>query len=236
MVVLGEIWPIVTPGRSSLEAPRRLGHVQLRCPDRLGPAGRRAAPRPRDVLTFLAKRKAPHRAAFNAAASATLSLAPAGRAVSRSAMHHSPRHPWVPSGTDIWRIVLAGAACFVVVLRPGHRGRRPARPRAAARRRCCRRCRTRPSSAWCCSRPRRWSPSSCGKRSALLVLLFAFPLAAIYVNAAISVQREHQAHHDELTGLREPQAADAPARRARWPRRPAPAPRSASCCSTWTAG
>ena len=37
--------------------------------------------------------------------------------------------------------------------------------------------------------------------SALLVLLFAFPLAAIYINAAMSVQREHQAHHDELTGL-----------------------------------
>jgi diguanylate cyclase (GGDEF)-like protein len=37
--------------------------------------------------------------------------------------------------------------------------------------------------------------------SALFVLLFAFPLAAIYVNASISVQREHQAHHDELTGL-----------------------------------
>ncbi|HBW17900.1 MAG TPA: GGDEF-domain containing protein, partial [Actinobacteria bacterium] len=35
----------------------------------------------------------------------------------------------------------------------------------------------------------------------LLVLLFGFPLAAIYINAAISVQREHQAHHDELTGL-----------------------------------
>ncbi len=37
--------------------------------------------------------------------------------------------------------------------------------------------------------------------SAVLVLLFGFPLGAIYVNAAISVQREHQAHHDELTGL-----------------------------------
>jgi diguanylate cyclase (GGDEF)-like protein len=39
------------------------------------------------------------------------------------------------------------------------------------------------------------------EQSALLVLLFAFPLAAIYINAAMSVQREHQAHHDELTGL-----------------------------------
>jgi diguanylate cyclase (GGDEF)-like protein len=39
------------------------------------------------------------------------------------------------------------------------------------------------------------------QNSALLVLLFAFPLGAIYVNAAIAVQSEHQAHHDELTGL-----------------------------------
>ncbi len=38
-------------------------------------------------------------------------------------------------------------------------------------------------------------------RSAGLVLLFAFPLAAVYANAMMSVQREHQAHHDELTGL-----------------------------------
>jgi diguanylate cyclase (GGDEF)-like protein len=40
-----------------------------------------------------------------------------------------------------------------------------------------------------------------GTKSPLLLLLFAFPLGAIYVNAAVSVQREHQAHHDELTGL-----------------------------------
>jgi predicted signal transduction protein with EAL and GGDEF domain len=38
-------------------------------------------------------------------------------------------------------------------------------------------------------------------RSPALVLLFAFPLAAFYANAMILVQREHQAHHDELTGL-----------------------------------
>jgi diguanylate cyclase (GGDEF)-like protein len=38
-------------------------------------------------------------------------------------------------------------------------------------------------------------------RSVLLVLLFLLPLAAVYANAAMSVQREHQALHDELTGL-----------------------------------
>jgi diguanylate cyclase (GGDEF)-like protein len=35
----------------------------------------------------------------------------------------------------------------------------------------------------------------------LFLLLFAVPLIAFHVAAAISVQREHQAHHDELTGL-----------------------------------
>jgi diguanylate cyclase (GGDEF)-like protein len=38
-------------------------------------------------------------------------------------------------------------------------------------------------------------------RSALFLLLFLPPLAAVYVNAAMSVQREHQALHDQLTGL-----------------------------------
>jgi diguanylate cyclase (GGDEF)-like protein len=37
--------------------------------------------------------------------------------------------------------------------------------------------------------------------SALIVGLLAFPLAAVYYSAARSVKREHQANHDELTGL-----------------------------------
>ena len=38
-------------------------------------------------------------------------------------------------------------------------------------------------------------------KSAVIVALLAFPLAAIYYNATKSAQREHQANHDELTGL-----------------------------------
>ena len=37
--------------------------------------------------------------------------------------------------------------------------------------------------------------------STLIVALLAVPLATIYVSAAMLVQREHQANHDELTGL-----------------------------------
>src|SRR5260370_27141592 len=37
--------------------------------------------------------------------------------------------------------------------------------------------------------------------STLIVALSAVPLATIYLSAAMSVQRDHQATHDELTGL-----------------------------------
>ncbi|HEX7994645.1 MAG TPA: EAL domain-containing protein [Streptosporangiaceae bacterium] len=37
--------------------------------------------------------------------------------------------------------------------------------------------------------------------SPFIVALLAFPLAAVYFSAAKSVQRDHQANHDELTGL-----------------------------------
>ena len=36
---------------------------------------------------------------------------------------------------------------------------------------------------------------------ALVVSLLAFPLAAVYFSATLSVKRDHQANHDELTGL-----------------------------------
>ncbi len=39
------------------------------------------------------------------------------------------------------------------------------------------------------------------QRSAWLVPLFLFPLFAVYATAAISLEKEHQAHHDALTGL-----------------------------------
>jgi diguanylate cyclase (GGDEF)-like protein len=38
-------------------------------------------------------------------------------------------------------------------------------------------------------------------RSVLLVLLFLLPLSAVYASAAMSLRRERQALHDELTGL-----------------------------------
>ena len=95
----------------------------------------------------------------------------------------SPRSPTSPS-TSCWSDV-------AVALHPrapvaGDAPGRPAlpglrQPRAAVRR----------------AAGRRWSWA--GRRCSCCCCLL--PLAAIYANAAMSVQREHQAHHDELTGL-----------------------------------
>ena len=102
MVVLGEIWPIVTPGHSKLEAP--LASVTFSF------AALIAWGLPVDVLlratatmvTFLAKRKAPHRAAFNAA-TATLSLWAGGTVLYAFRGQINPAVPWEPSGKNIDR-------------------------------------------------------------------------------------------------------------------------------------
>jgi hypothetical protein len=73
MVVLGEIWPIVTPGHSRLEAPLASVTFAFGALIAWGLPVAVLLRGTSTVVTFLAKRKAPHRAAFNAAA-ATLGL------------------------------------------------------------------------------------------------------------------------------------------------------------------
>src|SRR5215472_10611481 len=110
MVVLGDLWPIVTPGRSSMEAP--LASVTF-CFGALIAWGLPLAVLLRGtsaIVTLLARRKAPHRAAFNAAAS-TLGMAAGGATLyALCGQLALPNHAWIPHNDDIWRILLAGAA------------------------------------------------------------------------------------------------------------------------------
>ena len=71
-------------------------------------------------------------------------------------------------------------------------------------------------------------------RSVLLVLLFLLPLTAVYANAAMSLQREHQALHDELTGLPNRTLLIRQDQRGAGRGGPDRRPRPASCCWTWT--
>jgi diguanylate cyclase (GGDEF)-like protein len=200
MVLLGDLWPIVTPGRSSMEAP--LASVTF-CFGALIAWGLPVAVLLRGssaIVTLLARRKAPHRAAFNAAA-ATLGMAAGGGTLyALCGQLASPGNPWVPRNSDIWRILVAGAASFavsyvVITVAIALHSREPVLPALLKQL---------PYEATVHLVLFATAPLvavAIGTGSSLLMLLFVFPLGAIYANAAISVQREHQANHDELTGL-----------------------------------
>ena len=199
LVVVGEMRPIVTPGRSGLESPvasLTFGlaallfwgfpvAVLLRAVSSLG--------------VGLAQRKAPHRCAFNAAQT-TLSTAAAALALAVTGIRPAPDRPFVPAGADLPSVLFAGAAGFAVSFllvgtavalhsrAPLLRSLRVALPFQAL-----------VNLVLIAAAP--LVAVVMAADSAWLVLLFAFPLAALYMNAAMSVQREHQAHHDELTGL-----------------------------------
>lgn len=199
MVVLGEIWPIVTPGRSSLEAPLASVTFSFAALIVWGLAVAVLLQATATLLTFLCKRRALHRAAFNAASS-TLGLWAGGVVLFAFRGHIDPRRAWFPHGYDIGKIMLAAAACFAVsyvlvgVAIALHSRAPVGRTLIKAL----------PYQGFVSLVLFATAPLVAviiDKGSALLVMLFAFPLAAIYINAAIAVQREHQAHHDELTGL-----------------------------------
>ncbi|HSZ45677.1 MAG TPA: EAL domain-containing protein [Streptosporangiaceae bacterium] len=199
MIVLGDLWPIVTPGRSSVEAPVASVTFGLAA---LISWGLPVAVLLRALSTIgvcLAERKAVHRAAFNGASS-TLSVTAAWAVLYGLGIRTSPAHPWVPSGDAVWKILLAGLVLaavnfLIITVAVGLHAREPV---GQAIRRTVG-YQTFVNVVLVASAPLVALAISTG--SALIALLFAFPFAAIYVNAAISVQREHQAHHDELTGL-----------------------------------
>jgi diguanylate cyclase (GGDEF)-like protein len=199
LIVVGEIWPIITPGRSGPESPVASVTFSFAV---LIFWGLPVALLVRGISTLavgLAERKSVRRSAFNSA-QVTLSLCAAGLVLLAFGLHPSPAHPWDPNGHDLFVVLPAAAAYFAVnfllvgtAIALHSRASLIKTLRAAL-----------PYQGFVSLVLLATGPLVAvvmGTGSALLVLLFAFPLAAIYINAAMSVQREHQAHHDELTGL-----------------------------------
>jgi diguanylate cyclase (GGDEF)-like protein len=199
MIVLGDIWPIVTPGRSQVEAPVASITFSLAALIVWGLPVAVLLRATSSLAVFMAQRKAVHRAAFNAA-SATLSTAGGWAVLYELGFRYSPMHPWQYPDGGLCKVLLAGVACFainflIVTVAVGLHSREGVL--TAIRR-------TIGYQAFVNLVLVATAPLvalAISTKSALFVLLFVFPLAAIYANAAISVQREHQAHHDELTGL-----------------------------------
>jgi diguanylate cyclase (GGDEF)-like protein len=204
MVVLGDVWPIVSPGRETREAPEASVTFSYAALIVWGLPFAVVMRTASLMLSELGRRRSAPRAAFNAA-SANLALAVAGAILlafrQRHLSPHSTTLRWlIPNGHDVWEILLAGAMLcavnYVVVVTgialysraPIGRTLRRYLPFQAQ-----------VSAVMVATAP--LVAVVIGKGSPPLVALFAVPLAATYANAARSVQREHRAQHDELTGL-----------------------------------
>jgi diguanylate cyclase (GGDEF)-like protein len=199
LIVVGEIWPIITPGRTGQDSPVASVTFSFAVLIFWGLPVALLLRAASTLVVGLAERKALKRSAFNAA-QVTLSLAAAGLVMMAFNVHASPARPWDPEGPRLYVVVPAALAYFAVKFllvtsavalherTPLLKTLRAALPYQAF-----------VNLVLLATAPLVAVVMSV--HSALLVLLFAFPLAAIYVNAAMSVQREHQAHHDELTGL-----------------------------------
>jgi diguanylate cyclase (GGDEF)-like protein len=198
LALIGELRPIVTPGKSVPDS----GATSLTfCFAALLYWGFPVAAVVRCVTMLAAVvtgRQAPFRAAFNAA-QFMLSLGAAAAVLQAAGLHPTPLAPWVLTGPQLGVVAAAAVAYFAcnfvlvgVAVAVHERTSIPATLRKAL-----------PYQAFVNLVLLSAAPLVVVvmDRSVLLVLLFLLPLAAVYANAAMSLQREHQALHDELTGL-----------------------------------
>src|SRR5215471_8486294 len=199
LVVVGDMRPIITPTKSGAESPVASLTFSFAALLYWGFPVAVLVKATSSLAVGLAQGKALHRSAFNAAQT-TLAMGAAGLALAVSGIHPAPEHPVRIAGADLPAVLLAGIAYFAVsfVLIQGAIALHSRAPllrtlRAALP------FQVLVSLVLIAAAP--LVAVVMDADSAWLVLLFAFPLAAIYMNAALSVQREHQAHHDELTGL-----------------------------------
>ncbi|WP_017580655.1 putative bifunctional diguanylate cyclase/phosphodiesterase [Nocardiopsis valliformis] len=197
MVILGELRPIAMPGQApGSGAPTSLPFTfalvifyglpvaaLLQC----------AA----TVVAGTARGHAAHRTAFNAA-QYVLSLGVAD-AVLRLTLPEIVTTPWVPVGGELIAVALAGAASFLVnrvlVLCAVAMHERASLYQVMFK--------GLGQQVYVNAVLLSLSPLIvlAMTHSVLYVPLFAFPLGALYTSALLSVKRDHQANHDELTGL-----------------------------------
>jgi diguanylate cyclase (GGDEF)-like protein len=198
LIIAGELRPIITPGKSGPDSG--VASVTFSFAALLY-WGLPVAAVLKAVSTLIAggaDRKAVFRSMFNAAQD-VLALSAAWGALWLAGIHPEPTRPWVPSGGQLAGVLLAAAAYFavnftLVMIAISLHERAPLLARAREEF---------PYQAFVILALLSAAPLVVVVmgRSALLVLLFLLPLIAVYLNAAVSVQREHQAMHDELTGL-----------------------------------
>ncbi|MFF5259154.1 putative bifunctional diguanylate cyclase/phosphodiesterase [Actinomadura viridis] len=197
-IVFGELRPIITPGSTENNGATTSTTFSFAA---LLYAGLPIAALLHAVAVTtcgVLRGRSPHRIAFNVA-QYTLSLGAAQLVLLLFGVHASPTSLWVPEGADLPAIALAGAAYFAcndtLVAAAIALHERVSLLKAL-----------------------RWDLGYqvlvhlallglaplmvvAMDRSAAFVPLIVLPFIAVYLNASVSVRREHQALHDGLTGL-----------------------------------
>jgi diguanylate cyclase (GGDEF)-like protein len=198
LAMIGDLRPIVTPGKTDADS----GDASITfCFAALLYWGFPVAAAIRLAVCAggaAAGRGSALRAAFNAA-QYTLSLGAAALVLATAGIHPQPLAPWLPDGGQLLALALAAVAYFavnfsLVGVAVALHERAPAG--ATLRKHL-------PYQAFVSLVLLSAAPLVVVVmgRSVLLVLLFLLPLIAIYASAAVSLERERQAHHDDLTGL-----------------------------------
>jgi diguanylate cyclase (GGDEF)-like protein len=198
LIMVGELRPIITPGKSGPDSGVPSVTFSFAALLYWGLPVAAVLKAASALIAGRADRKAVFRSAFNAAQD-VLALAAAWAALGLAGIHPEPAQPWVPSGGQLAGVALAAAAYFavnftLVTIAISLHSRAPLLEIARQEF---------PYQAFVNLALLSAAPLVVVVmgRSPLLVLLFLLPLIAVYLNAAVSVQREHQAMHDELTGL-----------------------------------
>ncbi|MEU8340085.1 bifunctional diguanylate cyclase/phosphodiesterase [Spirillospora sp. NPDC048832] len=197
-IIFGEMRPIITPGSTENNGATTSTTFSFAALLYAGLPVAAALQAVAVITCGIFRGRAPHRIAFNTA-QYTLSLAAAQLVLTLSGNLATPSDLWVPRGSDLPAIALAGAVYFVcndtlvgsavalhervsllkalrfdlgyqILVHLALLGLAPLMVIAM-------------------------------DRSALFVPLIVLPFIAVYMNASVSVRREHQALHDGLTGL-----------------------------------
>ena len=199
MILTGEIWRVATPGQSGADSSAISRTITVAALLYWGfPIA--VLLRAASTLVVGLARNSPHRVVFNAA-QLSLSLAAAELVLWRRGVGPLQPHPLIlTTNRVLLDLLLAGLAYFVinfflVTCAISLSTRTPLKSVVRAKL---------PYQAAVHVVLFATAPLlvlAMASKSAVIVALFAFPPAAIYFNAAKSAQREHQANHDELTGL-----------------------------------